>query len=320
MKQNDFESKNNRIWHDFERLLDLKNKDADKRRLPELYQQTSHHLAIAKQRRYSANLIQQLNRLVVLGHERIYGDAPQYKTRFLYFIFFGFPITLRENIRYFWWALAFFLLPGLAAFFICLFSDDLIYSLMDYHTVRNLESMYEPGTEALGRERQSDTDLMMFGFYIYNNIGISFQTFAGGVLFGLGTLFYLVFNGLFMGAAAGHIAKVGYYDTFFPFVIGHGAFELTAIVFAGTAGLMLGWSLISPGNYSRLTALKIAAKKAVMIIYGSTLMLVIAAFLEAFWSSSSTLPIAVKYSVGAFFWLIVALYFIFAGRKQHAIK
>ena len=40
----------------------------------------------------------------------------------------------------------------------------------------------------------------MFGFYIFNNVRIGFQTFASGLVFGLGTILYLLYNGVFIGA------------------------------------------------------------------------------------------------------------------------
>jgi len=109
----------------------------------------------------------------------------------------------------------------------------MIYSVMGAESVRDFESMYDPENSAMGRERESDTDLLMFGYYIKHNISISFQMFAGGMLFGLGAVFFLFYNGLLLGAAAGHMANIGLGVTFFPFVIGHGAFELTAIVLSG---------------------------------------------------------------------------------------
>ena len=45
----------------------------------------------------------------------------------------------------------------------------------------------------------------MFGFYVMNNVGIGFRSFAGGIFLGLGSALILVFNGLFIGAAAGHL-------------------------------------------------------------------------------------------------------------------
>ncbi len=320
MKQQDFEKHHSDAWQTFAELIDANPKETNLSEFPELYQSISHQLALAKQRRYSAGLIEKLNKLVVTGHERLYGDLPRYQARFLYYLFFGFPQTLRRNATFVWAATALFLLPGILFFFLCLSSEEVIYSVMSYEQVKEFEQMYEPSAKTFGRKRESDTDLMMFCFYIKNNIGISFQTFASGVLFGLGSIFFLVFNGIYIGAAAGHVTQVGFTETFFPFVVGHGAFELTAIALAGAAGLKLGWSLIAPGNYTRLTSLKLAAKEAVVIIYGTTVMLLIAAFLEAFWSSSSTVVPAVKYAVGGVFWLIVLSYLIFAGRFRHGTQ
>jgi uncharacterized membrane protein SpoIIM required for sporulation len=49
------------------------------------------------------------------------------------------------------------------------------------------------------------------------------------LLLGLGSAFFLIFNGLMIGAVAGHLTRIGFGQTFWSFVIGHGAFELTAI-------------------------------------------------------------------------------------------
>ena len=84
----------------------------------------------------------------------------------------------------------------------------------------------------------------MAGFYVYNNVGIAFRCFATGVLFGLGSVFFLVYNGLQMGAVAGLLTASGRGFNLLTFVASHGAFELTAIVIPGTAGLVMGYALV----------------------------------------------------------------------------
>jgi uncharacterized membrane protein SpoIIM required for sporulation len=158
----------------------------------------------------------------------------------------------------------------------------------------------------------------MFGYYIMHNIGIAFQTFASGLLFGLGSAFFLFFNGLMVGAVAGHLTHIGYGQTFWSFVVGHGAFELSAIALAGAAGLQLGWALIAPGRLPRSEALRLAARKSVLLICGVMLFLLIAAFIEAYWSSTVGVAPTTKYLVGAALWLLVAVYLLFAGRTRHA--
>jgi len=180
--------------------------------------------------------------------------------------------------------------------------------------------MYDPDSGHLGRsvERAASEDWAMFGYYIMHNIGIAFQTFASGLLFGLGSAFFLIFNGLMIGAVAGHLTYLGYGQTFWSFVIGHGAFELSAIALAGAAGLQLGWAMIAPGRQTRVEALRLAARKSVLMICGVMLFLLIAAFIEAYWSSKTAPAPMTKYLVGAALWGLVAVYLLFAGRTRHA--
>ena len=83
----------------------------------------------------------------------------------------------------------------------------------------DLESMYETGIDRPGRERGADSDVMMFGFYIYNNTSIGFRTFASGLLFGIGSIFTLLYNGLYIGGAAGHLTYLGYGANLISFAI-----------------------------------------------------------------------------------------------------
>ncbi|MFV2030990.1 MAG: stage II sporulation protein M, partial [Gammaproteobacteria bacterium] len=147
-------------------------------------------------------------------------------------------------------------------------------------------------------------------------ISVAFRSFAGGLLFGIGTLVVIFFNGMYFGSIAGHLTRLDFVDTFYPFVIGHGAFELTAIVFSGATGLKLGYSLLNPGQFSRLNALRLAGRNSIPMLYGIVMMLIIAAFIEAFWSSNTNLPISLKYSVGAIFWTLVLLYSISGKRFE----
>ncbi|HEY8568593.1 stage II sporulation protein M [Microbulbifer sp.] len=326
MKQRDFEQRHELLWQQLENWLAGYQKNVviqatpggsspQIEDIPAAYRRLCQHLAVAKERHYTGNLVERLNQLVLACHQRIYQQKSISKSRWLDYLFEGFPRALRAQSRFVWLACALFLAPALVMGFGCYWNDALIYAVMSPEQVMEIEAMYDPGNRVLGRERGSDSDLMMFGFYIKNNIGIAFQTFATGMLFGLGSIFFLLFNGVFLGAIFGHITRVGFVTTFYPFVIGHGAFELTAIVFAGAAGLRLGHALVNPGNLSRRQSLREAGHDAMKIMYGTFLMLVIAAFLEAFWSSSTEVSIAIKLLVGGFFWLLVIGYCCLAGRR-----
>ena len=150
--------------------------------------------------------------------------------------------------------------------------------------------MYSPTADSIGRTRTATTDWMMFGFYIRNNIGVAFQCFAGGLFAGLGALFFLAYNGAFAGALAGYLTERGLSSTFYSFVATHSAFELTAIVLAGAAGLRMGHALLAPGRLTRLQSLVEATRDSAVVLYGVTAMLFVAAAVEAFWSSASWSP------------------------------
>jgi uncharacterized membrane protein SpoIIM required for sporulation len=128
-------------------------------------------------------------------------------------------------------------------------------------------------------------------------------------------VFYLVDNGLSTGAVLGYVSSQGAGANILTFMVGHGSFELTAIVLAGGAGLSLGWSVVSPGDRTRAASLQAAGRDVAVIAFGAAAMLLLAASIEAFWSGSSV-PSDVKRGVGALLWVIVLGYLAFAGRGE----
>ncbi len=136
---------------------------------------------------------------------------------------------------------------------------------------------------------------------------------------GIGTVLAMLFNGVMIGGVAGHISQLGFLKTFWPFVAGHSAFELTAICISGAAGLVLARAILAPGRRSRGEALKLAALQAVSLMMGAAIMLVGAAFIEAYWSSIRSIDPMIKFAVSGVLWLVVILYLTFAGRGHHAV-
>ncbi len=283
---------------------------------PTLYTQTCHHLALAKTRGYSPQLVDSLNQLVLEAYNQLYKYRGSRLRYCLAFITSEFPQLVRQHYFLFWISTALLYLPAFAVGFASYIDGDFIYRIHDPASVDSYEHMYDPNTSGFRPQELGDaSDFRMFGFYIQNNIGIDFRIFAGGILFGIGTVFFLLYNGLFLGSVAGHLTAKGYIESFWGFVAGHSAFELTAACISGMAGLLIGTALIKPGTLSRAAALRKNAIVAVKLVVGAGLMTLAAAFIEAYWSSMSLQP-AIKYSVGIAFWLLTAAYLLFAGRQK----
>ncbi len=321
MRQEQFEKQNRKLWNEFNLIIKDIKKFSPKRiqsertlKLPFLYRQICNHYALALSREYSPALVDYLHSMALEGHQHLYRYHSPWFARVVEFISVGFPRALRQNIIYFVISLSVFLLPAILAGYFCYQKHELIYSILDDSKVAQIEYMYDPSNRKIGRteSRGSDTNVAMFGFYIKNNTGIGFRTFAGGILAGIGTLFFLLYNGILLGGISGYITRLGFIETFWPFVSGHGAFELTAIVISGASGLMLAHAVIAPGSQKRIHALKKTAPDALKLIVGAAVMFFIAAFIEAFWSSGSASAF-IKYIVAAVLWSAVILYFVFAG-------
>lgn len=329
MKQSTFVQTNESLWAKLEAWLDfqgLPRKERNKRQteaptvdFPADYRQACHHLALAQSRMYSPLLIERLNQLVVRGHNQLYSSRMHFWHHTVAFFLRGLPQLIRQERTVVYLAAALFFGSFFSMLIAIQIQPELVYSVIDGQQVAGMEEMYDPKNKVrFGREREADSDVLMFGFYIRNNTGIGFQTFAGGLAFGLGTLFFLLYNGLVIGAVAGHLTEIGYIETFWSFVAGHSAFELTAIVLSGAAGLKLAQALVMPGRKSRRLALLDNSRIAIQIVYAAALLFVLAAFVEAFWSSQAIIPPPLKYVVGISLWLLVIFYFVRVGREHNA--
>jgi uncharacterized membrane protein SpoIIM required for sporulation len=288
----------------------------DAARTAALYRSTCEHLALARARDYPVHLVERLEQLTHRAHQQVYHRSEPAGGRLARLLLVGIPQAVREHALYVLVATLAFAVPLVGTAIGAALDPGFALMLHDASALRSYEQMYGADVEAYGRQRGADSDFQMLGHYIMNNIGIAFRTFAGGLFLGIGALLVLVFNGLFAGTIAGHLTARGLGDNFYSFVVTHGAFELTAIVLAGAAGLAIGHALLAPGRRTRAAALREAARRAVPVLYGLALLLVVAAFVEAFWSSARWVPHGVKYGVGAACWLLVLYWLIFQGRAR----
>jgi uncharacterized membrane protein SpoIIM required for sporulation len=320
VKQQLFEDRYASFWQDFTERLELLEQHWDWpdaalpiAEFPAAYRQLCQQLAIARARAYSPLLLERLNQLALRGYQQLYRTRPARLPAMLAFIAVDFPGLVRREARLFWCCGGVFWLSLLGMGYAVYRQPGLVYSLLDPAQVVEFTAHYQPKVQA--GDRPAAGDIGILGYYIYNNTSIGFRTFAAGILCGIGTLFILLFNGLFLGAVGGYLTAQGLGAIFYPFVVGHSAFELTGILLAGVAGLKIGLALVAPGRYTRIQALRRAAAGGVRLLYGVVVLLLLAAIIEAFWSSNRALPVTLKYAVGAAGWLLLALCLLLEGRR-----
>lgn len=140
-----------------------------------------------------------------------------------------------------------------------------------------------------------------------NNLTVSFATFAGGIAFGLGTLFYLYVNGMMLGVIGAACHQYAMSLALWSFVAPHGALELPSIVIAGAAGLRLGHAMLFPGALRWRESVAQGGTEATRLVSGIIPLLVIAGLLEGFFSPSHA-PIWLKFSVGGLLFALLLLW------------
>jgi uncharacterized membrane protein SpoIIM required for sporulation len=321
-----FEARHEAQWRELEDLLTQAETASPRKpgasaaggaRLAALYRRACEQLALAQARAYPVHLTQRIERLAERAHRQIYRPPPWNRARLRAFALVGFPQAVRAHRRYLLAALLLFALPLVLMGWACWRDSGFILHVVDADQVREFNAMYSDRPEA-GPVRGAATDWTAFGGYIEHNIGLGFQCFASGLFAGLGSVFFMIYNGLFIGAVGGYLIGAGKAENFMSFVITHSAFELTAVVLAGAAGMRLGHALLAPGRRTRLQALQVNARQAIALIYGVFGLLVIAAAIEAFWSPMRWVPPLVKYGVGGACWALVLAYLVWQGRPAAA--
>jgi uncharacterized membrane protein SpoIIM required for sporulation len=310
MRPDEFITRRRDSWERLEALLaragaGLAGLSADElRELGRLYRQTAADLAVARRDLPTHPVVAFLNSLVARGHGAIYRESgPGGAARLRAFFASDLPRAFRATWPTTLAAFLMFLLPAIVGYIVTWRDPALAGALI-------------PGAErvvdevAAGNEWwlriNEEGQALASSEIMTNNIGVAFRAFAGGITFGIYTLYILALNGLFLGVIAGAAQRFDFAANLWGFVAAHGAIELSVIFIAGGAGLQLGWAILRPGLLTRRAALVVAARRALLLILGCVPLLILAGLIEAF-ISPSALPLAIKLAVSA--WTGAALWF-----------
>ncbi|MBW3622890.1 MAG: stage II sporulation protein M [Armatimonadetes bacterium] len=262
--------------------------------LGRLYRRAASDLAYARTHLPDETVRRRLNDLVSRAHGALYHAERGGMRALLDFFWRDFPELLTRRRAFVLVATAVFLFGSIFA----LVRPDLSAGIIpESYDTPHLDPQDSPAAGSM---------------ITANNIQVALMGFAGGLPFGLLTLWILFSNGMMLGAVGALIERKGQSLEFWPSIVPHGILELSAIMIAGGAGLMIGWALLHPGDLSRGRALSVAAGEAVRLLAGTIPMFLIAGTIEGFISFSS-LPAVVKLIVAALSAVGMAFYFTRKG-------
>ncbi|CAN5195316.1 stage II sporulation protein M [soil metagenome] len=283
------------------------------REFGELYRRAAADLAIARAETRDPALINYLNSLVIRAHGKIYRADSRGAEMVAAFFARELPRTFRNNLGYM--AIAFSVFAGFAVFgFVATWVDTDFTHFVMLSGVTQMINANNQWWLTLNDANQVGTT-----FILSNNILVTMRVFATGAFLGIGAGYDLAFEGARLGSVFAACYKLNppFGNALASFVVGHGVIELSCIFFCGGAGMMIGYSIIDPGDLTRLQALKKKGIEAVRIVVGCAFFLVIAGIIEGFLSPSAMPPI-VKILTGVGTGLAMYSYLFFAGRGVSA--
>jgi uncharacterized membrane protein SpoIIM required for sporulation/uncharacterized RDD family membrane protein YckC len=250
------------------------------------YREVAADLARARTYGVDHATLEYLERLAAAGHNALYRDDRGTWRRFWEVLARECPEAIRRSRGYIAVACLAFMLPAATGYLLMREQPPLAADLLPEVLLERADA----GVERMAAGRRyvdvalQERPLMASGI-ITNNVRVAIACFAGGIFLGVGSLVLLGFNGLIIGAAAGHFANLGLLGYLMEFILGHGLLELFAIWVAGAAGFLLGRSVVAPGDLSRSDALVRSGRTAIRMLGGAAVMLVIAGLIEGFVSA-----------------------------------
>jgi uncharacterized membrane protein SpoIIM required for sporulation len=280
------------------------------RELGRIYRRTASDLAIARAESRDPRLVNYLNSLVIRAHGRIYRADAQGGKKILHYFTHELPQTFRRTWRYTFVSFSVFFIFAVFSFIATRY--DVEFSELIGVDAAFRETVIETRThwwESLNEANQVGASGIMT-----NNIMVTIYTFAFGATFGVGTLFYLAYNGANIASVLALTYRAGFGNDLVTFMVAHGVIELTCIFIAGGAGLLVGTAIIMPGDLTRADALKTRGMEAVRLMLGVAILLVIAGTIEGFISPALIDP-RIKYSVAALTGVALYSYLLFVGHK-----
>lgn len=291
-----------------------KLKRAELKEFGQLYRTVSSDLACAQTHFPQSNVTRSLNELVARCHHHVY-QARKFTWRsFLDFYASELPRIFRRNLGYFAVSTGLFLVMGMIGWLATIANEEVARVVLQQEIIDHIHQG-KMWTKSFFDVVPSS---VASSFIFTNNISVSFLAFALGITFGVGTAYILLMNGLMLGCVFGLCSQYGMLPDLLGFVTAHGVVEISIILIAGAAGLMLGTAVLSPGDHSRRDALAIRGGEGARLALGCAPFLVLVGLVEGFISPSPVIPAGLKIVLGLGLGAAFYVWLLAAGRTQDA--
>jgi uncharacterized membrane protein SpoIIM required for sporulation len=290
MREPLFVKQNSAKWKEFENIV---TNDPDV--LADRFIQITDDLAYAKTFYPKSKTTTYLNGLAAKLHQSIYKNKTEKGNRFLFYWKYELPILFKIYQKQLVYAFIFFVVFCLMGALSAKYDDNFVRLIMgDQYVDMTLANISRHDPFAVYKH---DNELLMFLQIGSNNIYVSIVTFVCGIFGSIGTVYFLFRNGLMLGSFEYFFfsKNLGMASVLVIWI--HGVLEISSIVIAGGAGLVLGNSLLFPKTYSRMVSLKQGAKDGMKITLGLVPIFIIAAFFESFVTRHTEMPMWLSISI-----------------------
>lgn len=309
MREITFVKQNADKWKQLENTINrVSDPPADE--IADQYIQVTDDLSYASTFYPQSNTTQYLNSLSTKVHATIYKNKKERSSRFITFFTREIPIAVYESRKELLISLFAFLLAAGIGLFISIDNEDYVRSILsDGYVDMTLSNIEKKDPMAVYKDLSPGK---MFAQIAVNNILVSMNGYTYGVFLSIGALYFLINNGIMVGAFIGLFIHKGYLALCLTAMFLHGALELSAIVIACGAGMVIGNSILFPGTYSRGESIRRAGKRSIKIVIGLVPIFVIAAFFESFVTRYyKDMPFALSWSVIGLSFSFLGFYFIY---------
>jgi uncharacterized membrane protein SpoIIM required for sporulation len=273
-----------------------------------LYRQAASDLSTLRQDATARAYTELVNQLLARAHHIIYSSRRKGFGKIFYFLRDEYPALVQRQFRYVLVSLIILLAGGALGAVLTLARPQFMRHMLGPAMIDTIEH-HKMWTESIVAAAPAESSALMT-----HNLTVCFGAFAGGIVFGLGPVWFMFLNGLLLGVIGVACQQHGMALDLWSFVAPHGSLELPSIVLSGAAGLRLGRGVVFPGLYRWRDSIALAGVEATRMVAGIIPLLIIAGSLEGFFSPFDAKP-WLKFSVGG---LLFSLLLVWLFRPVRA--